>query len=75
MKHIIRGVPEGNQHKGSPWYVIPADDKDNARVIVSQIILDTLNDLEMSYPPADKAYRKELQSARKLLASQVWSAD
>ncbi len=24
-----------------PWYVVPADDKKNARLIVSQIILDT----------------------------------
>ena len=34
----------------APWYVVPADDKENARLIVSQIILDTLNDLKMSYP-------------------------
>ncbi len=55
--------------KQAPWYIIPADDKDNARLIVSQIILDTLNELGMSYPKADKAFRKELQSSRKLLAS------
>jgi PPK2 family polyphosphate:nucleotide phosphotransferase len=54
--------------KEAPWYVVPADDKENARLIVSQIILDTLNELEMSYPVADKARRKELQSIRKLLA-------
>ena len=34
----------------APWYVVPADDKENARLIVSQIILDTLEGLEMSYP-------------------------
>ena len=53
----------------APWYVVPADDKENARVIVSQIILDALNELRMSYPEADKARRKELQSIRKLLTS------
>ena len=57
--------------KETPWYVIPADDKENARVIVSQIILDTLNELGMSYPEVDKVRRKELQSIRKLLVSQV----
>jgi PPK2 family polyphosphate:nucleotide phosphotransferase len=31
--------------KEAPWYVIPADDKENARLIVSQIVLDTLNEL------------------------------
>jgi PPK2 family polyphosphate:nucleotide phosphotransferase len=48
----------------APWYVIPADDKENARLIVSQIVLDTLNELGMSYPKVDKARRKELQSIR-----------
>jgi len=61
--------------KEAPWYIVPADDKENARVIVSQIILDTLNELGMSYPEADKARLKELQSNRKLLASEVQSAE
>jgi len=60
--------------KESPWYVIPADDKENARLIVSQIILDTLNGLGMSYPEVDKAFRKELQSIRILLANEDQSA-
>src|SRR5579859_2092261 len=38
----------------SPWYVVPADDKKNARLIVSQIILDTFDELEMSYPKTGK---------------------
>ena len=54
--------------KEAPWYVVPADDKENARVIVSQIILDTLNELALSYPEVDKACRKELRSSRKRLA-------
>ncbi len=52
-----------------PWYVVPADDKENARLIVSQILLDTLNELGMSYPAIDKARRKQLLSVRKLLDS------
>jgi len=52
----------------APWYVVPADDKENARLIISQIILDTLDSLKMSYPEPGKAHRKELQSIRKLLA-------
>ncbi|HTB79387.1 MAG TPA: ADP-polyphosphate phosphotransferase [Opitutaceae bacterium] len=51
----------------APWYVVPADDKDNARLIVSQVILDTLDELKMSYPAPDKSRRKELRSIRKLL--------
>ena len=51
----------------APWYVVPADDKQNARLIVSQIILDTMKKLGMKYPKMDKARRKELQAIRKEL--------
>ena len=51
----------------SPWYVVPADDKPNARLIVSQTILDTLNGLEMTYPEVSSERRNELQSIRERL--------
>ena len=51
-----------------PWYVVPADDKENARLIVSQIILDTFEGLEMAYPKADAKRRNELQLIRERLA-------
>jgi PPK2 family polyphosphate:nucleotide phosphotransferase len=51
----------------APWYVVPADDKQNARLIVSQIVLDTLKDLKMAYPKTSPKRRRELQAIRKLL--------
>jgi PPK2 family polyphosphate:nucleotide phosphotransferase len=51
----------------APWYVVPADDKKNARLIMSQVINQTLAGLHLSYPQLDKARREELQSSRKLL--------
>jgi len=51
----------------APWHIVPADDKENARLIISQIVLDTLKQLRMNYPEADRARRKELRSIRKLL--------
>jgi PPK2 family polyphosphate:nucleotide phosphotransferase len=51
----------------APWYVIPADDKKNARLIVSQVILDTLSGLNLHYPPTSKARHKELLAIRRLL--------
>jgi PPK2 family polyphosphate:nucleotide phosphotransferase len=51
----------------APWYVIPADDKLNARLIISQIVLNTLKDLKMDYPKSDKARLKELQGLKKQL--------
>lgn len=53
----------------APWYVVPADDKLNARLIVSQIILDTFNGLKMSYPKMDAERKKELKIIREKLTS------
>jgi polyphosphate kinase 2 (PPK2 family) len=50
-----------------PWYVVPADDKDNARLIVSRIVLDALNDLKMSYPKTTAKRRRELKAIRQRL--------
>ena len=52
----------------APWYVVPADDKENARLIVSQIVLDTLGALKLAYPKTTAKRRRELDSIRKLLA-------
>ena len=51
----------------APWYVVPADDKENTRLIVSQVILDTLDDLKMSYPQTTPERRRELAVIRKRL--------
>ncbi len=54
--------------KHAPWYVVPADDKRNARLIISKIIVDTMERLKMHYPEPTKEHREELLSFRKLLA-------
>ena len=51
----------------APWYVVPADDKDNARLIISQIVLDTLHELKMAYPKTTAKRRRELKAIGKLL--------
>jgi PPK2 family polyphosphate:nucleotide phosphotransferase len=52
----------------APWYVVPADDKINTRLIVSKILVDTLQGLKMSYPQTSAARRRELQAIRRRLA-------
>jgi PPK2 family polyphosphate:nucleotide phosphotransferase len=54
---------------GAPWYVVPADNKQNARLIVSRIVLDTLGGLKMTYPKTSTKRRQELEMIRKRLAS------
>jgi len=51
----------------APWYVIPADNKENARLIVSQTIVDTLDHLKMSYPKTTAKRRRELKAIRRRL--------
>jgi len=51
----------------APWYVVPADDKETAQLIVSHVILNTLRDLQLAYPKLGPERRRELQAARELL--------
>jgi PPK2 family polyphosphate:nucleotide phosphotransferase len=51
----------------APWYVVPADDKENARLIVSQIVLDAFEKLDLSYPKTSPERTRELQAIRKEL--------
>ncbi len=54
--------------RDAPWYIVPADDKRNARLNVSRIVLDAFDALNMSYPKSTASRRRELLSVRKQLA-------
>jgi PPK2 family polyphosphate:nucleotide phosphotransferase len=51
----------------APWYVVPADNKWFTRLVVSAVLVETLEQLDLSYPEVDAAKRKELEAAKKLL--------
>jgi PPK2 family polyphosphate:nucleotide phosphotransferase len=53
----------------APWYVVPADNKWFTRLVVSTVLVDTLEGLDLAYPKVDEAKRKELEAAKKLLLS------
>jgi PPK2 family polyphosphate:nucleotide phosphotransferase len=57
--------------KHAPWYIVPADDKQNARLIISQIVVDALDSLKMSYPKAEKHQRHELEKIRRKLEAEI----
>ncbi|HLN22394.1 MAG TPA: ADP-polyphosphate phosphotransferase [Patescibacteria group bacterium] len=66
-KHYMTAYEEclgATSTRDTPWYVIPADDKENARLIISQIVLDTFEGLKMAYPETSVERRQELQSIR-----------
>ena len=69
-KHYIQAYEaclDATSTHHTPWHVVPADDKENARLIVSQIVLDALEDLKMAYPKTTAKRRRELKSIRKRL--------
>lgn len=56
---------EATSKKQAPWFVIPADDKKNARLIISQVILEAFDDMELQYPEVSDAHRDELLRIKK----------
>ncbi len=63
-RHAYEECLSATSTDDSPWFVVPADDKENARLIVSQIVVDTLEDLGMSYPELTAERTKQLQAIR-----------
>ena len=55
--------------RDAPWYAVPADDKENARLIVSAILLELLGSLKLHYPRTTPERRRELQALRRKLAA------
>ena len=53
--------------KHAPWYVVPADNKWFTRIVVSAVVIDTLESLGLAYPKVDAAKKKELEAAKKVL--------
>ena len=69
-KHYMQAYEDcltATSTREAPWFVVPADDKENTRLIVSQIVLDALNELKMTYPKTPATRRRELKSIQKLL--------
>ncbi|TVR51914.1 MAG: polyphosphate kinase 2 family protein [Puniceicoccaceae bacterium] len=58
-------------HKAAPWYSIPADDKRNARLIISHVLVETLKSLEISYPTVTDEQRRQLHEIRDRLTEKA----
>jgi PPK2 family polyphosphate:nucleotide phosphotransferase len=57
--------------KDAPWYVVPADNKWFTRLVISSVVVDTLESLHLGYPKVDAAKKKELEEGRHLLESKT----
>ncbi len=58
---------EATSKPHAPWFIVPADDKADSRLIISQIVLDAFQELGMAYPKSTPKRRRELKSIRKIL--------
>jgi PPK2 family polyphosphate:nucleotide phosphotransferase len=73
-KHYMKAYAEciaATSSDDAPWYIVPADDKDNARLIVSQIVVDALEGLDPQYPAADAERLTQLQAIRAALVAEA----
>lgn len=68
--HVYQECLSATSTHTAPWYVVPADDKNNARLIISRIILATYADLNMHYPVTDDERRTELLTIREALLNE-----
>ncbi|ODV11426.1 MAG: phosphate--nucleotide phosphotransferase [Thiobacillus sp. SCN 64-317] len=69
--HAYEACLSATSTRHAPWYVVPADDKENARLIIARIVLDTLRSLGMRYPETDAGRRKALQAIRRALMEEA----
>ncbi len=69
-RHYMRAygecLAETSTHN-APWYAVPADDKESARLIVSQILMDAFDEIKMAYPKSSPRRLRQLQAIGKRL--------
>ncbi|MEO8314415.1 MAG: ADP-polyphosphate phosphotransferase [Pseudomonadota bacterium] len=65
--HAYEQALSATSTRESPWYVVPADDKKNARLIISTVVNKTLESLDLAYPKLDRRRVAELKTARHML--------
>jgi polyphosphate kinase 2 (PPK2 family) len=68
-RHAYESCISATSVETAPWYIVPADDKRNARLIVSQIVLNSLRSLKLAFPSVTAKRRKELAAIRAELTS------
>lgn len=67
FQHVYAEALSATSTAAAPWYVVPADDKHNARLIVSHAITETLRSLPMAYPEVTEERRTELKAVARVL--------
>lgn len=67
-QHAYEQCLHATSTTAAPWYAVPADDKQSAWLIVSQIILEALQGMKLAYPRSTAEQEKELKKIRRMLS-------
>lgn len=73
FQSVYNDCIRATSHKTAPWYIIPADDKQNARLMISYIILEKLKSLNLAYPTLSMKEKREVARIRKTLRQETGS--
>jgi PPK2 family polyphosphate:nucleotide phosphotransferase len=65
--HAYEDMIRNTSTKKAPWYVVPADNKAFARIVVASAIINAMDELNLSYPKVSKAKIEELKGIKKIL--------
>ena len=68
--HAFEEAIRATASKRAPWFVVPADNKWFARLVVAAAIVETVAELNLTYPTIGATQVKELQVAREALDSE-----
>jgi PPK2 family polyphosphate:nucleotide phosphotransferase len=66
--HAFEQAIRATASKYAPWFVVPADNKWFTRLVVAAAIVETVEELDLTYPKIDAGKEKELVAARAALA-------
>jgi PPK2 family polyphosphate:nucleotide phosphotransferase len=66
-QHAFADAIRATSHRHAPWYVVPADHKWFAQAVVADVIVQTLEDLDLSFPKLAASQRRTLARARRTL--------
>ena len=66
--HAFEEAIRATASKHAPWFVVPADNKWFARLLVGAAIVEAMESLGLAYPKVDTVKKKELVAARAALS-------
>ena len=70
-QHAFEDMIRHTSARHAPWFVVPADHKWFARLLVSFVVVDALKEMKLAYPTVDAAARKQLQAAKAALQAEA----